>query len=164
MDATWQGTLTEAAQAEAVQAAAAEAAAEAEAEEVASTPVISAASSLLGQHLAGCPSGSASAAGSPASSISGAAAAALMRSQLSAKDLFVAQADAVMAHAQVQSLQTALRKVKPGRAAGGGLGWWVARAQPLCSACEPAARAGPGQQRMQQLLQRPPLPTPSTLS
>ena len=140
VDATRQGTLTEAAQAEAVQAAAAEAAAEAEAEEVASTPIISAASSLLGQHLAGGPSGSASAAGSPASSVSGAAAAAMMRSQLSAKDLFVAQADAVMAHAQVQSLQTALRKVRPGRGAGG----WLARAQLFCEGCEAAARAVAG--------------------
>ena len=88
-------------------------------DEMASTPVISAASSLIGHHLADrAPSGpgagpgpGSSAAGSPLSGGGGA----MMRSQSAAKDLFVAQADAVMAHAQVQSLQSALRKVGPRR-------------------------------------------------
>lgn len=74
-----------------------------------SCSVISAASSLLGHHLcaglAGLPGAGSSARGSPSGASGGPT-----RSQSAARDLYLAHADAVTAHAQVHSLQGALRR------------------------------------------------------
>lgn len=80
-----------------------------------SNSVISAASSLLGHHLgAALAVGSGSAAGGSvrgsARSSPTAASAAASRTHSAARDLYLAHADAVTAHAQVQSLQGALRR------------------------------------------------------
>ncbi|KAL4428811.1 hypothetical protein ABPG77_005249 [Micractinium sp. CCAP 211/92] len=76
-----------------------------------SNSVISAASSLLGHHLGAAPTvGSSSAAGGSARSSPTAACAAAHRTHSAARDLYLAHADAVTAHAQVQSLQGALRR------------------------------------------------------
>jgi hypothetical protein len=96
-------------------------------DDIASTPVISAASSLLGHHLGGALAGATTTPGTATAAASSASGSPLFggaggvafgsgcglgpRAQSASRDLFVAQADAVMAHAQVQTLQTALRKV-----------------------------------------------------
>ncbi|KAI3437667.1 hypothetical protein D9Q98_000117 [Chlorella vulgaris] len=95
-------------------------------DDIASTPVISAASSLLGHHLGGALAGATTTPGTATAAASSASGSPLFggaggvafgsgcglgpRAQSASRDLFVAQADAVMAHAQVQTLQTALRK------------------------------------------------------
>jgi hypothetical protein len=79
-----------------------------DAQQLVSTPVISAASSLLGHHLN---AGLASAAASGSLNASPTQAALqLARTHSVSRELYEAQADAVMAHATVQSLQSALRK------------------------------------------------------